>query len=47
MGNPWFSQMSNSRFYEQLNAALVELLPNAIPIMRDGYPGYKRIELIK
>jgi putative DNA primase/helicase len=46
-GTNGFSQMSNSRFYEQFNAALVELLPLAIPITLNGYPGYRAIELIK
>jgi putative DNA primase/helicase len=46
-GTNGFSQMSNSRFYEQLNAAMPDALPRAIPVLRDGYPGYRTITIVK
>ena len=46
-GTNGFSQMSSSRFIEQFNAALPELLPYSIPVRRDGYPGYRNTRLNK
>lgn len=42
-GTNGFSQMSNSRFYEQLNAAIPEALPHATPTRRGGADGYRGI----
>jgi putative DNA primase/helicase len=46
-GTNGFQQMSNSRFYESLAPALLDAHPHATPTRRDGWDGYRGIEMTK